>query len=166
MANQLKMAMVNAIMTLKQRGWSMRRIARELGVDRETVKRYVLSSSNPASNAPLGTGTGSDPPVNVSPGSTSRCEPYRDVVQDKVDQGLSAVRIFQDLTLEYGYGGSYYSVRRFVNKLSGPSPLLPMRRMECPPGQEGQIDFGAGAAILNSDGSRRAQPCLSYDAQS
>ncbi len=27
MANQLKMAMVNAILTLKKRGWSMRRIA-------------------------------------------------------------------------------------------------------------------------------------------
>jgi len=41
MANQLKMAMVNAILTLKQRGWSGRRIARELGIDRETVARYI-----------------------------------------------------------------------------------------------------------------------------
>lgn len=169
MANQLKMAMVSTIMTLKQRGWSMRRIARELGVDRETVKRYALSSSNPATNAPLGpedipnpasnappgSGIGSDPPANASPGTESRCEPYRAIVQSKMDQGLSAVRIFQDLTLEHGYDGSYYSVRRFVNKLGGPSPLLPMRRLECQPGQEGQIDFGTGAAIINADGSRR-----------
>jgi transcriptional regulator len=32
MANQLKMAMVNAILTPKQRGWSQRHIARELGM--------------------------------------------------------------------------------------------------------------------------------------
>jgi len=41
MANQLKMAMVNAILTLQQRGWSQRRIARELGIDRETVARHI-----------------------------------------------------------------------------------------------------------------------------
>jgi transposase len=57
MANQLKMAMVNAILTLKQRGWSQRRIARELGIDRETVARYVNlrgSGPKPATNAPTG----------------------------------------------------------------------------------------------------------------
>ena len=37
MANQLKMAKINAILTLRERGWSCRRIARELGVHRETV---------------------------------------------------------------------------------------------------------------------------------
>ena len=88
MANHLKMAMVNAITTLKSRGWSMRRIALELGVDRGTVKRYVeLGDSKPASNAPTGSGedskpatnaplgfeTGTDPPGR-SPGMVSRCD--------------------------------------------------------------------------------------------
>ena len=41
MANQLKMADVQALMALHERGWSNRRIARELGIDRETVGRYV-----------------------------------------------------------------------------------------------------------------------------
>ena len=40
MANQLKMAMVEAIIALLERGWSYRRIARELGIHRETVARY------------------------------------------------------------------------------------------------------------------------------
>ena len=54
MANQLEMAMVNAILTLKQRGWSQRRIARELGIDRETVAKYVNlpdAGPKPATNA-------------------------------------------------------------------------------------------------------------------
>ena len=42
MANQLKMATVNAIRTLRERGWSQRRIARTLGVHRETVGRYQI----------------------------------------------------------------------------------------------------------------------------
>jgi transcriptional regulator len=41
MANHFKTAMVIAILTLKQRGWSDRRITREAGSDRETVARYV-----------------------------------------------------------------------------------------------------------------------------
>lgn len=49
MSNQLKMAQVRSILALSVRGWSQRRIARELGVDRETVARYVgLVASNPA----------------------------------------------------------------------------------------------------------------------
>ncbi len=41
MANQLKMAAVHTIYTLLERGWSRRRIARELGIDRGTVRRYA-----------------------------------------------------------------------------------------------------------------------------
>jgi transposase len=52
MANQLKMAQVQAIIELHRRGWSQRRIAQELGIDRETVARYVrpcsAGESNPA----------------------------------------------------------------------------------------------------------------------
>ena len=41
MANCLRMAMVHSIQVLLERGWSRRRIARELGIDRETVGRYA-----------------------------------------------------------------------------------------------------------------------------
>jgi len=41
MANQLKMAKIEAIVGLHERGWRNRRIARELHVDRETVAKYV-----------------------------------------------------------------------------------------------------------------------------
>src|SRR6266550_8560095 len=38
--HQLKMDIQQAISTLTRSGWSQRRIARELGIDRETVARY------------------------------------------------------------------------------------------------------------------------------
>ena len=38
MANYLKMAQVQAILQLKKGGWSNRRIERELGIHRETVR--------------------------------------------------------------------------------------------------------------------------------
>jgi hypothetical protein len=42
MSNVLKVSLQETICTLDGRGWSRRRIARELGIDRETVGRYLL----------------------------------------------------------------------------------------------------------------------------
>jgi len=165
MANQLKMAMVNAISTLKERGWSQRRIARELGIDRETVARYVnlwQSNPKPATNAPAGSEdskpakapTGSVNQSNQKIGQKSQCEPFRKVVEEKLEKGLSRQRIYQDLRDEYGFDGSYYSVRRFVNRLRNDRPI-PFRRMECMPGEEGQVDFGTGSPVIKSDGKRK-----------
>jgi hypothetical protein len=64
-----------------------------------------------------------------------------------------AQRIYQDLVAE-GFDHEYHSVRRFVAKLQGTSPL-PFRRMECAMGEEAQIDFGTGAWIELPDGKRR-----------
>jgi IS30 family transposase len=41
MANLLKMAVTETIRTLHRRGWSQRRIADELGINRETVARHL-----------------------------------------------------------------------------------------------------------------------------
>jgi transposase len=165
MANQLKTAMVNAILTLKQRGWSQRRIARELGIDRETVARYVhlrQAEPKPATNAP--TGSQGSKPANapLGPGGQdllkcgpeSQCEPFRKVIEDKLKDGLTRQRIYQDLTEGHGFEGSYYSVRRFVRRLREGEPI-PFRRMECMPGDESQIDFGTGAPVVRPDGKRK-----------
>jgi len=83
----------------------------------------------------------------------SACEPYRQVILEKLELGLSAQRIYQDLVPE-GFAHEYHSVRRFVGKLRGTSPL-PFRRMECEAGEEAQVDFGSGAWIEGPEGKRR-----------
>jgi transposase len=125
-------------------------------------------TSKPA-NAPLGSDAGirsavdtTGPPVHnvptvqgsARPGRTSACEPLRELIQAKLQDELSAQRIYQDLVVEHGYQGSYYSVRRLVKKLEARSPL-PFRRMECPPGFEAQVDYGTGAPITTPEGKRR-----------
>jgi len=45
MANRLKMALIDAILSLKARGWSNRRIALELDVDRDTVSRQLRANA-------------------------------------------------------------------------------------------------------------------------
>ena len=87
------------------------------------------------------------------PGRASQCESFREIIEHKLDLGLSGQRIWQDLVTETGFVGSYSSVKRFVRRLGATTPL-PFRRMECEPGQEGQIDFGSGAWVIE-DGKRR-----------
>lgn len=160
MANRIKMATANAILGLWRQGWSFRRISRELGIHRDTVSRYVRlerPGAKPAIPAP-GTDGGSEPKPAIStagnPGRRSQCEPYRQNIDEKLDQGLSAQRIWQDLVSDHGFTGSYSSVKRFVRQLCQRTSL-PFRRMECEPGQEAQVDFGRGAPVLQPDGKRR-----------
>jgi len=42
MSNLLQMAKFQSILSLDGQGWPARRIARELGIDREAVRKYVL----------------------------------------------------------------------------------------------------------------------------
>ena len=75
MAHELQMADVQAIIALHRRGWSHRRIARELGVHRETVARQVSlaagGGSKPATNPPPGRNRPIQPPVRRPASSVS-----------------------------------------------------------------------------------------------
>ena len=161
MANELKMAIVNTITGLLEKGWKQRRIARTLGVNRETVARYARlrreAEPNPANPTPGSEGPPSPKPANLTagflPGPASLCDPFRESIAQKIDQGLEGVRIWQDLIHENGFAGSYSSVKRFLRHLR-PTQELPFRRMECPPGEEMQVDFGTGAWTL-VDGKKR-----------
>lgn len=193
MANVLNVALIESIQALFAQGWSRRRIARELGVDRETVGKYVLQGlagqnqpnlltgsdtpkpatlpglpapgpaepiigglagfeiPKPATNLPTGSAAPAEQKIPAGP--ASKCEPFREVIVTKVDSGLSAKRIHQDLGGD-ACGVGYDSVRRFIQRLGHTRPL-PFRRMECEPGEEAQVDFGTGAPVIGADGKRR-----------
>jgi transposase len=128
MANITKVEIQTSIITLREQGWSERRIARELGVHRQTVKRYVSDSK--CTNAHTG-----------KKGPLSQCELHRERIKQWYESGLSIERIHQDLTATYAFTASYHSVRRFVKTLQIDEPER-VHRMECEPGQEAQIDYG------------------------
>jgi transposase len=192
MSNLLCVAVIDTILSLYQRGWSQRRIACELGVQRETVARYLRQAADakPANapigssdadndakpaNAPIGSPAPGDAPkpapaplgaaglpdmptappaLETGAGRPSDCAPWRAVIEAKLELGLSAQRIYQDLVAEHDFTGSYYSVRRFVRGLEAMQEL-PFRRLECGPGEEAQVDFGTGAPVVSADGKRR-----------
>ncbi len=143
MANQIKMATSASIIELCVRGWSQRRIARELGLDRETVSRHIRlhAAAEPAI-----------PPAGIR-GRKSRCRAHHETILAGVEAGLTAQRIFQDLRADCGFDGAYDAVKRYVRRLSGGNAER-VERMECAPGEEAQVDFGLGAPVL-ADGKRR-----------
>lgn len=180
--NRLKMDIQQTIITLGGRGWSQRRIARELNIDRETVARYRKLARGAEAPKPAISPTGSeavpDPkptisplgsegpadlaggpkpaisPAGSKPGRVSHCEPYKSAIEAGLDRGLSAQRIYQDLVSEQQFAGSYDSVKRFVRQLEQGQPL-PFRRLETEAGQEAQVDFGQGAWVVENGKRRR-----------
>jgi transposase len=177
LANYLKMTKVQQVLALLAIGWTFRRIERETGVRRETVSKYAREgppkpakvfpgsdgvtsegeSAKRPESAPVGVGEDPNPakvtagsgskPAKVFPGSRSSAAAFRDAIQEKLDAGLTAQRIFQDLQDEYDYGHSYESVKRYVRLLE------PKRRavgvMHSLPGEEAQVDFFRGAPTLD-----------------
>src|ERR1700758_4265531 len=94
--NELTVNLQHSILTLAAKGWSQRRIARELDVNRETVARYVrLDKAKPAISTP-----GSESEQNPNPaistlgssGRQSLCEPWAPRIEAWVAAGLSAQR--------------------------------------------------------------------------
>lgn len=127
MGNIIKMEQKQAIEGLKAQGWSDRKIAKELGLHRSTVKRYGdLKCTTPQTG---------------KVGIPSLCHAYKSEIKDWYDSGLSVERIHTDLKLKHDFKGSYHSVYRFVKGLDSSSAKR-VYRMECEPGQEAQIDYG------------------------
>lgn len=156
--NQLIVSLQQSIVTLTAKGWSARKIARELDVDRETVRRYRPAPDSKPAIAPAGSMDTADSkpaivPAGSKAGRTSQCAPLSAVIEQAVLAGLSAQRIYQDLVAGHAFSGGYDSVKRFVRQLARQSEP-PFRRMECAPGQELQVDFGLGAWVME-EGKRR-----------
>jgi transposase len=162
MANVLRVEMQHSVISLFERGYSRRKIARMLGINRRTVSRHIelwLAGESKCTGVSTGSGGGIGPKcAGVSTGSAtvdaSACEPYRDRIRQWVESGLSAQRIYQDLVADHGFGGSYKSVQRFVRKFRG-NGESPARRLECAPGEELQVDFGRAAPVVVGKGRRR-----------
>jgi transposase len=169
MSNRLTMAEHQSILGLARLNWSYRRIAAELGIDRETVSRHIKSAvieppgaGPPGSNAAnviagseVKTEANATIPMTGYSGRHSQCEAWRPIILQGLEQGLTAKRIWQDLVADHGFAGPYQPVQRFVQRLNRAGTNgLPYRRMECAAGAEAQIDFGKGAPIVTPDGKR------------
>ena len=85
---------------------------------------------------------------------SKKLDPFVQVIEQKVSQGLSGVQIYQDLCVLPGFGACYETVKRAVRTLKHVEPEV-YCRMSFAPGEEAQIDFGDIGTLLVDGQPRR-----------
>jgi len=158
-----------AIITLLTNGVSQREIGRKVRVDRKTIRKYArITEGNVPVTGSLskspGVATGSEdsssqnppprPPAfqeflsaadeNIPAHARSACEEHRPWIEEQVRLGRNAVAIYQDLVERFAFEHKYNSVKRFCRALRRKNPIQ-YDRLEFPPGEEAQVDYGLGA---------------------
>lgn len=117
------------VRTLHQQGWTIKRLSRELGLARNTIRRALRQSYSRSRTRRA--------PTVLTPFLTS-------LHQRASQVHWNATRLCQDLR-ERGYAGSYDQVVRAVRPLREAVRLAEAAtmRFETAPGQQAQVDWGS-----------------------
>jgi transposase len=117
------------ILELHRQGVSVSAIARRLGTDRKTVRKYIARGLEP-------------PLYGPRPPQPCALDPFLAYLRERVAAWpeLSGKRLWRELK-ERGYEGCYSRVTDALRELRPPAPVSFERRFETPPGQQAQVDF-------------------------
>lgn len=140
---------IHSLLRRVKAGEKDRAVARALNVNRVTVAKYrtwaqeqhLLEGPVPdleTLHALLNASFGQDDP----PQNQSTVEAYRDTVQTLLEQGLGPRLVWQKLCERPGFTGSESAVYRLCAKLKAAQPPEVVVRIETPPGEVAQVDFG------------------------
>jgi transposase len=127
------------ILDLHRQGLSVSAIAREVGIDRKTVRKYITR--------------GLEPPVYGPRQPRPRLiDPYVAYLRDRVTAypGLSGRRLLREIR-ERGYRGGYTAVTETVRDLRPPASTGYEVRFETPPGDQAQVDFAHFETVFTDE---------------
>jgi transposase len=135
---------VTMIRNMKEHGATISAIARQMGIDRKTVRNALKEPVSSPTAAPV----------------SSVLDPYKDFLRGRLEVAdFTAQRLFQDIQAQ-GYAGGYNLVKRFVAPLRAQRHRQAEVRFETLPGQQAQVDW-SGFGLLIVDGVRKALSCFS-----
>jgi transposase len=119
------------IQVMHRQGMSIKAISRELGVSRNTVRRYLRSDRVPQARA-----------RSAKP---TKLDGYRCYLKDRIEAAhpdwIPATVLFDEIAA-LGYLGSVRTVRSFVGTLKPARKDDPLVRFETQPGEQMQVDWG------------------------
>jgi transposase len=133
---------VQRMLALSALGWGAKRISRELGCSRNTVREYLRR--------------GGWRPMDVS-GRASALEPHREWLAERLRRHRgNADVVRQDLARELGIEVSLRTVQRSVEPLRRElrAEAVATVRYETAPGQQLQIDFGSTSVSIGGEAVR------------
>ena len=132
-------AMYTTIQTLWQKGHNKSEIARLTGHDWKTVKNVIHCLQSGKSE-------------REKKRHPSMLDTHQERVMEWIEQGLTAVRIHEEL-LSQGVKAGYTTVKTYVAKIKGSGKIF--IRIHTLPGEEAQVDFGyVGYRVLGHNGTR------------
>ena len=159
MARCLDMTKQQQLISLLALGWPERRIARELGIHRNTVRRCAEQQSSKCTKTTAESLPDSTAACRAdSSGSAARsaairrpflAAPHKSEIEQGIRAGDSAQVIYQYLVEVHAYAGSYQSVKRYVRYLKSALPKRAVGVMHHAPGEEAQVDYFKGAPTLH-----------------
>jgi transposase len=126
------------IEVLQQTGQSQSQTARLLGVSEGAVRYHLRRSREGAPD-------GRHKPSLIEQLDLAEAVAHWWAAQAQIlgTQRPPSVQLLHEfLRAEFGYEGSYKSVRKFVRARYGRPPIRPLRRIETPPGAQSQSDWG------------------------
>jgi transposase len=124
------------ILDLHRQGLSVSAIARRVGIDRKTVRKYIERGLEP-------------PRYGPRQPRARRLEPFEVYLRQRVAAypGLTGSRLLREIR-ERGYEGGYTAVTDFLRE-ARPAPVPPFEvRFETPPGEQAQVDFAQFEVIF------------------
>lgn len=127
------------IQELKRQGLSISAIARQTGLDRKTVKKYLTSGLEALAYTPR-------KPV------VSAVELHRQYLLERLAAypGLSSRRLRREIR-DMGYKGAYSSLTEYLRKLRPSVPRIYERRFEAGAGVQEQVDFAKFQTVFTSE---------------
>ena len=135
----LKVREVKEIYEMKGAGRSIRGIAEDLGIARNTVRRYLKSpeSMSPRPRARRG----------------SNLDQYGDYIEQRLSQGLENCVVLHRELKAMGYDGGYTTLKRYVSPRRRRRQPEATMRFETAPGEQAQVDWGS-LAYLDQSGRK------------
>jgi transposase len=150
-----------------EQGTSKSALARQLGVSRETIHRWIRDGDLDRDLEGEAVRYGPRPPV------PTKLDPYKSIVEARLTAypELSAVRLLDEIRAA-GYTGGYSQLKAFVQRVRPTPPPEPVIRFEAPAGRQAQVDFarfrfawGVRYALLVVLGYSRLLWCRFYARQ-
>jgi len=119
---------MHTIHELAAQGMSLHAIARQLGLARNTVRKYVRGAAVPAAR----------------PTKPMKLDPFKEQIRRWVQEDhLLNCATMHDRLRVLGYTGGVSQLKAFVQPLRPPKAgHFPVRRYETPPGEQMQFDWG------------------------